>query len=134
MAHFDAACALWSEAGLHLSDREREKIEIQQTLIQTPDCSFVLVEDGSLVGAVIGASNGRRAWIYHLAVHPKHQHKGYGMLLLKSAEDALIEKGATKIMLGVAYTNLKVAPFYEKYGYTIMNDAMVMNKDLFITH
>lgn len=131
---FDELYALWKRVGLAISDIETEKNEAEMMIQLNKSSCLVAVEEGKIIGTVFGTFNGRWAWIYHLAVHPKWQHKGIGKTLLAQAEKALYAKRATKILLAVALTNLKVAPFYEKQGYSVMNDMLVLQKDFWRYH
>ncbi len=131
MKHSDiVACyKLWKKAGLSVAAFDREAFELKMLLKENPTSCFVAYQGDLLIGSVIGAYNGRRAWIYHLAVDPNCQHKGVGTELLKRTEQALKTLGVTKILLGVGYTNLKTVPFYEHNGYSVMNDAVLMKKN-----
>jgi len=131
MKHSDASdCyALWKKAGLSVAPFDREMHELKTLIEKNPASCFVARCDNQLIGSVIGAYNGRRAWIYHLAVDPHYQCNGIGTQLLKKTEQALHTLGATKILLGVSYTNLKTVVFYEHYGYSVMNDAVHMEKN-----
>ena len=130
LSNFKDLRALWGKAGLHLAEFERGQYELDQLMNLNPNSCLVAKEDGQIIGSVIGAFNGRRAWIYHMAIDPYWQKKGYGSMLLNEIERALKKKGVTKILLGVLLTNLKVVPFWEKHGYNVMDDAIVMEKDL----
>lgn len=123
---------LWKKVKLSVSTAKRETIEIKSMLEKNPTSCFIAVKDHQIIGSIFGAYNGRRGWIYHLAVHQKWQKKGLGAMLLKNAEKALLSLGVTKILLGVRYANLKVAPFYEKYGFSVINDTVIMEKDLYM--
>ncbi len=52
-------------------------------------------------------------FIHNLFVAPQYQRQGFGSKLLLFAESYL----SYPITLKVAIDNLKVCPFYEKYGY-----------------
>jgi len=131
LSDFDALRALWGESGLHLASYARGKHELDLLIRFNTESCIVAKNNETIIGTAIGAFNGKRAWIYHVAVGPKWQKKGIGSVLLKHVEEILKKKGATKIFLGIAFTNLKVAPFYSKHGYTVMNDAFVMEKDIY---
>lgn len=122
--------SLWEKAGLNIIDKKQELKAIQLTVQKNPDSSLVLMNGATIIGAVVGAFNGRRAWVYHFAIHPDFQQSGYGSLLLQKTEEALKKQGAQKIMLGVEYTNLKVMHFYNKFGYSVVNDALWLKKAL----
>lgn len=127
---FPELLSLWDMAGLGVSNKKREEKEFNMLIQWNPDSCFKVVKNGSIIGSVIGAFNGRRSWIYHLAIHPKFQQKGLGSKLVKKLESKLKQKGVTKIILGVSMTNLSVVSFYEKHNFKIMNDAILMEKDL----
>lgn len=93
-------------------------------------CCFKLVKGKKIIGSILGTFNGRRAWIYHLAVDPKYQRLGYGSMLLKKTENILKKKGAHMVNLSVLFSNLKVAPFYEKKGYEVINNALCLSKNI----
>jgi len=125
------AYQLWKKAGLNVASYKREKLEVKNTLRLNPSTCFVLEERNNLVGTILGAFNGRRVWIYHLAIHPGYQRKGMGTLLLKKLEEKLEKKKATKILLGIDLNNLTKVNFYQKHDYYVMNDAVIMAKDLY---
>jgi ribosomal protein S18 acetylase RimI-like enzyme len=70
-----------------------------------------------LAGAAIGAWDGRRAWVYHLAVLPALQGRGLGRMLMDELERRLVAVGATKANLLVERGNAGAADFYRKAGY-----------------
>lgn len=122
--------SLWKKAGLDIENEEMELSDLEIMIkINSASC-LVLVKYKKIIGSILGTFNGRRGWIYHLAIHPAFQKKGYGSLLLMKAEKELKKKGAHRINLGVTDTNLKVLPFYEKFGYEVMNDALWLGKNI----
>lgn len=127
---FPELLTLWNTVGLGVSNKKREEQEFKALIQWNPDSCFKVVKNKTIIGSIIGAFNGRRSWIYHLAIHPNFQKNGLGSKLVKKLEDKLKHKGATKIILGVSMTNLSVVPFYEKHGFKVMNDAVLMAKDL----
>lgn len=127
---FPEVLSLWKKAGLDISNSKLELIDMKITIVLNSNSCLVLIKDEKIIGAALGAFNGRRAWIYHFAIHPDFQHQGYGALLLKKVEKQLKKKGAYRVHLGVAYTNLKVLGFYQKHGYSVVNDALWMGKNI----
>ena len=125
-----AAYKLWQELGMFLAAPKHEVREITQLLKHNPGMSFVAVVREELIGTVVGAWTGRRAWVHHLAVARQWQRQGIGALLLNKQEKVFCQVGVTKVLLGVSMNNLKVVPFYEKYGFTVMPDALYFSKQL----
>lgn len=130
LGDFTKLLTLWNEAGLSVVNFKNEQKELQMLLKLNPESCLVAAVNKKIVGSIIGAFNGRRVWIYHLAIHPEWQNKGIGSKLLKRVEKIFKKKGATKILLGVSFDNLSTCSFYEKNGYSIMNDAVLMSKEL----
>jgi len=69
-----------------------------------------------IVGTVIGTFDGRRAYLYHVAVHPDYRRHGYGRALLTTVLDRLWAAGAPKITLRVAAANAPAIAFYRSLG------------------
>lgn len=66
---------------------------------------FLVAEDaGVVVGAVMGAYDGRRGWVYHLAVEPDRRHAGIGRQLMHELEDRMVKMGVVKVNLQVRTT------------------------------
>lgn len=119
---------LWKEANLTIENPKKEIYEAKKMLLMNPDSCFVAMDGEKIIGSVFGIFNGRRAWIYHLAVHQEWQKQGIGKAMLLQAEKAFVALGATRINLWVELTNLKVAPFYEKCGYQAYDPGSVLMK------
>lgn len=127
---FAEVLSLWEKAGLTLSSPEQELADTKITVTMNPASCLVLIKSKKIIGGILGTFNGRRGWIYHLAVHPDFQQEGYGSLLLEKVEKELKKLGAHRVHLGVSYKNLKVLPFYEKSGYKVVNDALWLGKNI----
>lgn len=127
---FMEVLSLWKKAGLGLADEKIELLTMQVVVKMNPSSCLMLVKEQTIIGAALGAFNGRRGWVYHLAIHPNFQQAGFGALLLKKIEQELKKKGAYRVHLAVSYTNLKVLPFYQKSGYLVVNDALWLGKNI----
>jgi len=90
---------------------------------------FTACEKDEIVGSVMAGSDGRRGYVYHLAVRADHQRKGIGGTLMRRAERALSEAGLEKIHLFIFSDNPAVA-FYEKSGWHVRDDITVMSRVL----
>ena len=127
---FDSMHALWKKVGLNLAEMNLEKKYTDQIIKLNPLSNFVAIEKKKIIGTIFGTFNGKRGWIYHLAVHPLFQKQGVGSLLLQKVEQALKSLGAKRILLGVVKLNLKALNFYKKHDYEVVNDAIWMGKDV----
>lgn len=122
--------SFWKRVGLDVSSFTEEKKITQQTLELNSNSCFVAEDKGKVIGTVLGTFNGRRGWIYHLAVIPEYQHKGTGSKLMKKAEIALKKRGAPRVLLGIFNSNKETFEFYERLGYVLVKYASWMGKSL----
>jgi ribosomal protein S18 acetylase RimI-like enzyme len=113
---YDAVVRVWREAGLTLKPSDTLS-ELRKVIDRNPGLFLVVEEEDAISGAVIGAWDGRRAWIYHLAVLPALQGRGLGRMLMDEMERRLVAVGATKVNLLVERGNAGVADFYRKADY-----------------
>ncbi|MDK2124084.1 GNAT family N-acetyltransferase [Parachitinimonas caeni] len=79
---------------------------------------FILESDDRLIGCIVASFDGRRGWVYYLAVHPDEQTKGLGRDLMVYAEAWLKQQGAPKVLLLIRDVNRHTADFYAKLGYS----------------
>lgn len=115
-ADYDAVLHVWRAAGLTLKPSDTLP-ELRKVIGRNPGLLLVAEEEGSVVGAVIGAWDGRRAWVYHLAVLPAMQGLGTGRMLMDQLERRFRALGATKLNLLVEPGNAGVSDFYRRLGY-----------------
>ena len=79
-----------------------------------------LVDDnGALIGFVSGGRlmGAGRAWIMTIGVHPDHQRRGLGRMLLERCEALL---PYAEVYLTVRQTNLRAMRIYQKAGYRLV--------------
>jgi ribosomal protein S18 acetylase RimI-like enzyme len=116
IADFDEVKALWEgvEMWPHLGE-DRDWFE--RALARNPGGALVWREGGRVVGTVIGAWDGLRGWIYHLAVTEDFRTRGTGSALLKAAEERLRQMGVNQINLMVYEENGYALEFYARRGY-----------------
>ena len=128
---YDAVVGVRRDAGLTLKPSDTLP-ELRKVVERNPGLFLVAEEDGAVRGAVIGAWDGRRAWIDHpppggepgraparagLAVLPDQQGRGLGRMLMDGLERRLAAVGATRLNLLVERNNAGVADFYRALGY-----------------
>ena len=68
---------------------------------------------------MLAGYDGHRGWLYSVAVHPAHRHKGIGSALVRHAEQALTARGCMKINLQIVGGNEAVTAFYATLGYMV---------------
>ena len=120
---------LWKAAGLILRPGD-ELEDVKLKLQRDPDLFLVAEQNDRIVGSVIGGWDGRRGWIYHLAVDPECQRKGVGLGLVREVENRLQAKGAKKVNAQVYKWNEKSSEFFKAIGYEAQPDLMMIGKQL----
>ena len=120
---------LWKQAGLIVrpgDDLEGIKVKLERDA----DLFLVAEDGGTIVGCVLGAWDGRRGWINHLAVAPAHQRKGVGSALISELERRLGLKGARKINAQIYKWNQKSLEFFKASGYEAHSDLIMIGKQV----
>jgi ribosomal protein S18 acetylase RimI-like enzyme len=110
---------LWKQVFGYPEPRNDPAAVVRQKMARQPELFFVAVDEGQVVGTVMGGYDGHRGWIYSLAVDPGHRRQKLGTALIRHVEKALAEHGAPKINLQVFPTNAGAIEFYRKLGYRV---------------
>jgi ribosomal protein S18 acetylase RimI-like enzyme len=127
---YDRAVALWEAVeGVDLSEGD-EREEIAGYLLRNPGLSRVVEEDGVLVAAALCGHDGRRGWIYHLAVAPAARGKGVGRLLLDGCVTGWRAAGLKRAIILVAGDNATGHAFWLRNGWEDIDGAIAMSLDL----
>ena len=92
---------------------------IEAKLRVQPELLLIGEVEAALVGAIIAGFDGVRGWLYHLAVAPELQRRGFGTQLVRTAEDGLRALGCRKVNLQIRAANRDVVAFYRSVGYDV---------------
>jgi ribosomal protein S18 acetylase RimI-like enzyme len=127
---YPAVIDLWQNAGsgIHLG-RSDQPEQIEHKLERDPDLFLVAEADGRIVGAVLGGFDGRRGFMYHLAVVDSQRQRGLGLRLMDELERRLRSKGCIRYYLLVTKDNALAVQFYEAHGWKRL-DLYAYGKDL----
>jgi ribosomal protein S18 acetylase RimI-like enzyme len=129
-SEYGAVLALWkSLPGIGLSSAD-EPQRIAAFLNRNPTTCLVAERGGRVAGTVLGGWDGRRGYVYHLAVAAESQGAGVGTALMDKVERRFAALGARRIHLMIYRDNGAVA-FYRKRGwFTRDGEISLMSKDL----
>jgi len=96
---------------------------------RNPDLSLVVVlPDASIVGAVLCGHDGRRGFLYHLAVDEGHRRRGLGKLLVNTCLERLAKQGISKCSVFLFDDNHAGRAFWERGGWSERLDLCVFQK------
>jgi len=125
-----AALELWSQAeGVSVSEGD-SLVELRDYLERNPGMSQVALDGSRLVGALLAGHDGRRGYLYHLAVAPSHRQLGLGRRLVEASLAALKARGLKRVLILVAADNASGRAFWQRCGWEGMDFAQPMGFDL----
>ncbi len=126
----DEARALWQATGMWLRPSDTPE-QMAMLLAREPDLQ-VAARDGSgrLIGTALGGWDGRRAYVYHLAVAPDAQRRGIGERLMDELEERFRARGALKAKLQVLAGNEVSRAFFAARGYLVETECEPWGKEL----
>ncbi len=121
---------LWQRADLWMRPSDGPA-EVQLRLERDPDL-FLVARDrgGTVVGTVMGGWDGRRAYVYHLAVMPERQRQGIAGRLMDELERRFRDRGALKAKLQIEVENDASRAFFRQRGYRLESDCEPWGKEL----
>lgn len=130
MADYDAAIALWSSVeGVEICEGDSRE-EMAEYLQRNPGLSPVAEVDGKIVGAALCGHDGRRGWIYHLAVAGTNRRQKVGKLLLEACVNGLRAAGLKRAIILVAGDNPGGQQFWSRNGWESIDGALAMTREL----
>lgn len=91
-------------------------------LARNPELSRVAREARKLVGAVLCGHDGRRGFLYHLAVSPDHRRQGVGKALVEQCLASLAAIRIQKCNALVYCHNASGRRFWEQMGFRTRDD------------
>lgn len=117
-----AVIELWSRTegvGLNESD---SPAALGCFLARNPGLSRVARDGDKLVAAVLCGHDGRRGFLYHLAVLPEYRRQGLGRDLVEQCLAALGELGIQKCNALVYRDNAEGRQFWQQIGFETRGD------------
>jgi len=124
---YDEVVALWrTTEGVGLSEGD-DQAGIEQYLRRNPGLCFVAHDStGKLIGAVLCGHDGRRGYMYHLAVAQNARNQGLGRKLVESCLTALRLAGIQKCTIFVFAHNAEGKKFWHKLDWKERADLQPM--------
>jgi N-acetylglutamate synthase len=130
IADYDAALELWQRVeGLEIAEGD-DRESIAHFVTRNPGLSRVAMEETAIVGVALCGHDGRRGYIYHLAVDPAYQAHGLGKRLMNECLDGLRRAGLKRALILVANDNPRGRKFWRRYAWEEVPGAIIMGIDL----
>jgi len=129
LGDYEEVAELWKECGIIL--RPGDELDgIKLKLQRDQDLFLVAENDQQILGVVLGAWDGRRGWINHLAVRSGHRRSGVGKALVRELERRLAKKGALKVNAQIYKSNKQSLAFFKALEYEVHSDLIMVGRSL----
>jgi N-acetylglutamate synthase len=130
ISDYDAALELWQRVeGLEIAEGDDKK-SVTQFLARNHGLSRVATDGSTIVGVVLCGHDGRRGYIYHLAVDPIYQGGGLGKRLMDECLGGLRRAGLKRALILVAHDNPRGRKFWCRHGWEEVPGPIIMGIDL----
>ena len=114
----DALRALWAESGLNPVPGD-DDAGLARLARRNPGLVLVATESGRIVGSALGAWDGRRGWIYHVATAKSHRRRGIATRLVDRVESSLRDLGCEQVRINVPDSNSGAKAFWTARGFEV---------------
>lgn len=112
-ADIAAVLALWrSTEELVLRVESDNEPSLIRFLERNPGLSYVAETDSRIIGNVLCGHDGRRGYLYHLAVAPQYRRAGCASALLLSSQKSLVTQGITRCHAFILSQNQTAKKFW----------------------
>jgi ribosomal protein S18 acetylase RimI-like enzyme len=123
----EPSLALWRNVEGIVLRVDSDNLEaLGRFLTRNPGTSFVADEDGVLIGNILCGHDGRRGYLYHLAVVPAHRHTRCATALLNASLNALALQNITRCHAFTLARHMTSLTFWEKVNGELRQDVRVV--------
>jgi ribosomal protein S18 acetylase RimI-like enzyme len=130
ISDYAAALELWQRVeGLEIAEGD-DRESVADFLVRNPGLSRVATDGSAIVGVALCGHDGRRGYIYHLAVDPIYQGGRVGKRLMNECLDGLRRAGLKRALILVANDNPRGRKFWKRCGWEEVLGPIVMGIDL----
>jgi ribosomal protein S18 acetylase RimI-like enzyme len=127
---YDSAVELWKRCdGIGLSAAD-DPCPMRRFLERNAGFCFVAVEEDAVIGTILCGNDGRRGYLYHLAVDPTLRRRGIGKALVERCLGALKSAGIDKSHIMVFGSNQSGLKFWQGAGWKTRPEIVLMSYDI----
>ena len=117
---------IWKKTGLTLGSSDTYE-QVDRIASLNSGLFLVGIKNNEIRAVVMGAFDGRRGYVHHLAVKPEYQRKGYGRKMMEELHKRFLMKDIKKVHLFIEVDNEGVIEFYKKIGWHVRDDLEMMS-------
>ncbi|MBD3194939.1 MAG: GNAT family N-acetyltransferase [Candidatus Lokiarchaeota archaeon] len=123
---YEEVLNLWKKTELSVGSSDTKK-QVKRMIERNPNLCLVGKLNVKTVAVVLGAFDGRRGYVHHLAVDPDYQRKRYGSMLMAELMKRFKKIKVHKVHLFIEKRNQDVIKFYKEIGWTFRDDLVMMS-------
>lgn len=125
-ADYERVAELWQASGIRVESEEDLRLKLRRD----PDLFLVAEEKGEVVGALLGAFDGRIGSINRLAVAESQRRGGLATRMISTAEERLAAKGARRVWAWIEGHNAASRALFGRAGYEEWTNVVTATKVL----
>jgi ribosomal protein S18 acetylase RimI-like enzyme len=123
---YETAVELWKRVeGVEIAEGD-DREGVARFLARNPGLSRVATDGSIMIGVAFCGNDGRRGYIYHLAVDPNYRGHGVGKRLVEECLEGLRRVGLHRANIMVATDNPRGREFWSKCGWEELDGAIGM--------
>jgi N-acetylglutamate synthase len=127
---YDGALELWQRVeGLEIAEGD-DRESVASFLTRNPGLSRIATDGPAIIGVALCGHDGRRGYVYHLAVDPVYRGGGLGKRLIDECLEGLRRAGLKRALILVANDNPSGRKFWRRHGWEEVHGPIVMGIDL----
>ena len=107
---------LWEACGIKIRPGD-DDASLASFAEHNPGLCLVATDERGPAASALGGWDGRRGWLYHVAVRPDQRRHGLGRRLVGMVEERLRALGCLKVNLIVWDDNTAAMEFWSASGY-----------------
>lgn len=128
---YDELISLWDRSGLPADKHDRDsRKKIERQVFDDHVVILTMKDNGKIIGAVVGSSDGRKGWINRLAIDPDYRGRKLAERLLEKTEEALVEMGVEYFSALIEDKNFPSMSLFRRCGYDPWDDIVYFSKRL----
>ena len=109
--------AFWESCGIKIRPGDDDDA-LASFGSRNPGLFLLAIDARGIAASALGGWDGRRGWLYHVAVRADQRRHGLGARLVKTIEERLRARGCPKVNLIVWSDNTSAMEFWSSLGYT----------------
>lgn len=132
ISHYDDVAEVWKESeGLMITPGDTKE-SLQKYLERNPGMSFVCInkEKNRMAGTILCGHDGRRGFIYHLAVRKEYRGNSIGKTLVEMSLKKLKEENIKRCTLFVRTDNPEAEKYWTNSGWYKRDELEMFSLDI----